>query len=829
MASTTVDMSKPKGVFMIGAVSICYQHEFTFYGDDKEDPHAHLQNFIDCTRLIKINGVSQQAIRLLLFHFTLKDSARKWYKTLKKGSIRSWDQMAQVFLERYFSTDRSDTIRRELNNFAQKDDETMRDAWERFRDLENSCPHHGIQDWLLIKNFYSGLYDNIKINIDSLSGGAFKRLDATQGRDLLDHCARNYTWYPIPNPRRSGHAKHQVHEITTRDERIAELEAKLASYQSAQGSHLYSNECGACGEEGHKSPDCPLAKINDDMAQVNSLNSEPSYYPRHIFNRSYSLDEGEQRNWEHMNDPNLKNTMQKSTLDRPYQPKYNYKGQNQQPPRRDQQPNNSNGPFSRKSVYNTDGVPPVVQEFMHQQGKFNLMMAEGLDELKATTNELKGSAASLQRLERMMEQQFSRPQGKLPGQPLVNPNAEIKAMHVLRSGREYQDPPMPADEQHQLSGQIDQPPVRSDQPIVEPDQAAQGHVEVQEPVRVDQTTVRSDQEGKKAQPKDKSSAETPVPAYQPPVPFPQRLVKSKEDAQFRIFWEILKQMQITIPFTDAIAHVPIYAKFLKELCTGKRSMEELKTVALTYKSSEALKNRMPPKLEDPGRFVLPCTIGRATIMQALCDMGASISLMPKSVFETIGIGELTPTSMTLKLADSTTRLPLGVLKDVPVQVGKFLVPGDFVVMEMEVDKEVPIILGRPFLRTAGVMMDALEGTILVRVGGERLLFSIDHAMKCPDPAKTCFMIQEIPEIEESLEDQYQIALETYQAFLCDMQEAIGVEETMEVEEEGNATLSMACSTTCSIRPDPCSSRPEPRPGMEPQSGDLFDPTRACPS
>ncbi|KAJ4756908.1 Retroelement pol polyprotein-like [Rhynchospora pubera] len=203
--------------------------------------------------------------------------------------------------------------------------------------------------------------------------------------------------------------------------------------------------------------------------------------------------------------------------------------------------------------------------------------------------------------------------------------------------------------------------------------------------------------------------------------------------------------------------------------------------------------------------------------------------MPKSVFETIGIGELTPTSMTLKLADSTTRLPLGVLKDVPVQVGKFLVPGDFVVMKMEVDKEVPIILGRPFLRTAGVMMDAREGTILVRVGGERLLFSIDHAMKCPDPAKTCFMIQEMPEIEESLEDQYQIALETYQAFLCDMQEAIGVEETMEVEEEGNATLNRACSTTCSIRADACSSRPEAQPAMESQSGDLFDPTSACSS
>ncbi|KAJ1704038.1 hypothetical protein LUZ63_003817 [Rhynchospora breviuscula] len=801
-----------------------------FYGDDKEDPHAHLQTFIDCTKLIKFNGVPQQAIRLLLFHFTLKDRAQKWYKTLKKGSIRSWDQMAQTFLDRYFPADRSDAIRRELNNFAQKEEESMRDAWERFRDLENSCPHHGIQEWMLIKSFYGGLYDNIKINIDSLSGGAFKRLDATQGRDLLDYCARNYTWYPIPTHRRSSNSKHQVHEITTRDERIAELEAELAAYHSAQGTHLYSTLCGACGEEGHKSQDCPLAKNEGGVAQVNSLNNEPSYFPRHVFRRSYSLSEGEQKDWEHMNDPILKNTMQKATLDRPYLPIFDRQGQNSKFVRRDHQSNNY-GPHPRKSIYNKEGVPVVVQEFMHEQGKFNMILAEGLDDLKATTNELKGTASSLQRLERMMETHFSRPPGKLPGQPQVNPNAEMKALHVLRSGRQYEDPPMPLEEPTRPSTRSEMDPTRSEmevpvaeEPIMEQlrpfpplskDLETEGPViesleDEQEPrpipTRSEITSTRSEMGGKNG--KNNASAEErgkgsqPKATYQPPVPFPQRLLKKREDSQFRAFWEILKQMRITIPFTDAIAQVPIYAKFLKELCTGKRSLEELKTVALTNQSSEALKSKMPPKLEDPGRFALPCVIGKAIIKQALCDMGASVSLMPKTVYEKIGFGELRPTRMTLQLADSSIRLPLGILEDIPVQVGKFLVPGDFVVMDMEEDKEVPIILGRPFLRTAGVMMDARDGTILVRVGEETLRFSIDKAMKCPSSSNTCCMIQELPELEETLEEQYQTALEAYQNFLCDVQESIGVEETLEEVDEGQTEFWESISTLNSDRVGP---------------------------
>ncbi|KAJ3704679.1 hypothetical protein LUZ61_008384 [Rhynchospora tenuis] len=761
-----------------------------FCGNEHEDPHSHLQTFIDYTRLIKINGVPQEVIRLLLFRFSLKDKAQKWYKTLKKGSIKTWDAMAQTFLDRYFPTDRADAIRREINNFQQKNDETMRDAWERFRDLENSCPHHGIQEWLIVKSFYNGLYDNIKINLDSLSGGSFLKLDAMRARDVLDECARRYTWYPLANTRRSGH-RQQVHEISTKDARIAELEAELAAYQTNQGSYLNSDSCGACGEKGHTSVYCPLA-------QVNSINNGT------------------------------------------YVPKYQYANQNPPSLYRNAQfiNNNRDQPFPTKSFHNQEDIPIVVQEFMHKQEKFNQAMAKDMDALKA-------NAGTLQRIERMMLQQYNS-KGKLPSQTEVNPNAEVKALHTLRSGTKYKDPPMPEELAKQSVVRSEQPHTRSEhaalrddepvleqilpfpplqkptaspgsitetQPLSEPPLEALARSE-EAPVRSDQqpdtsptSTVRSEQAHVRSEQrpgqarievenKGKKKLRQPDSTYHPPAPFPERLLKKKEDARFRTFWEILKQLRITIPFTDVVAQVPIYARFLKELCTGKRSLEELKTVALSQVCSDAMKSKMPPKLEDPGRFALPCTIGKAVIKQALCDMGASVSLMPKSVYERIGFEDLMPTLITLKLADSSVRLPLGVLKDVPVQVGKFFIPADFIVMDMEEDVEVPIILGRPFLRTAGVMMDARDGKILVRVGEEQLEFSIDHAMKCPDPDPvfSCFMVQGIePDIEETLEDQYLSALINYQSFLDDIQESIGVEESIHEVIEGHDE-----------DPDPCS-------------------------
>ncbi|XP_062114095.1 uncharacterized protein LOC133825123 [Humulus lupulus] len=188
-----------------------------------------------------------------------------------------------------------------------------------------------------------------------------------------------------------------------------------------------------------------------------------------------------------------------------------------------------------------------------------------------------------------------------------------------------------------------------------------------------------------------------------PPPFPQRFQKKKLDSQFKKFLDILKQLDISIPLVEALEKMPNYVKFMKDVLKRKRRLGEFETMALTKDSSAFLQEKLPPKLKDPGSFTIPCTIGN--IGMALCDLGASITLMPMSVFKQLGIGEVRTTTVTLQLADRSLAHPDGKIEDVLVRVDKFIVSADFIMLDYEVDREVPIIMGRPFLAIGRTLID----------------------------------------------------------------------------------------------------------------------------
>ncbi|XP_031271281.1 uncharacterized protein LOC116129694 [Pistacia vera] len=143
--------------------------------------------------------------------------------------------------------------------------------------------------------------------------------------------------------------------------------------------------------------------------------------------------------------------------------------------------------------------------------------------------------------------------------------------------------------------------------------------------------------------------------------------------------------------------MPSYAKFLKEIPSNKRKLEEDETVMLTEECSAIIQKKLPPKLKDIWSFTIPCVIGDVQFDRVLCDLGASINLMPLSVFKKLGIGEVNPTMVSLQLADRSIKHPWGIVEDVLVKVDKFILPTDFVVLDMKEDKEIPLIFGRPFL------------------------------------------------------------------------------------------------------------------------------------
>uniref|UniRef100_A0A1S4DS29 Aspartic peptidase DDI1-type domain-containing protein n=2 Tax=Nicotiana TaxID=4085 RepID=A0A1S4DS29_TOBAC len=145
---------------------------------------------------------------------------------------------------------------------------------------------------------------------------------------------------------------------------------------------------------------------------------------------------------------------------------------------------------------------------------------------------------------------------------------------------------------------------------------------------------------------------------------------------------------------------------------------ECETIKMTHQVSSIV-HSVAPKLEDPGAFTIPCTIGSADFAKALCDLGASINLMPYLVFKTLGIGQPHPTSMRLQITDRSMKQPLGIIDDVLVRVVKFILLADFVILDCEVDLEVPIILGRPFLATGKALVDVEARELIFRVGDEK--------------------------------------------------------------------------------------------------------------
>ncbi|XP_076916047.1 uncharacterized protein LOC143575613 [Bidens hawaiensis] len=124
---------------------------------------------------------------------------------------------------------------------------------------------------------------------------------------------------------------------------------------------------------------------------------------------------------------------------------------------------------------------------------------------------------------------------------------------------------------------------------------------------------------------------------------------------------MFRQLRINLPFIEAFQHMPKYAKFLKDLHKRKESLEELSTVPLNGECLAVVLNKVPEKLPDPGVFTVPCLFGRDTSCQALADLGASINLMPYSLFEKLGLGDLTPTRMSLLLADRSVKYPRGII------------------------------------------------------------------------------------------------------------------------------------------------------------------------
>ncbi|GKA57368.1 DNA-directed DNA polymerase [Tanacetum coccineum] len=194
----------------------------------------------------------------------------------------------------------------------------------------------------------------------------------------------------------------------------------------------------------------------------------------------------------------------------------------------------------------------------------------------------------------------------------------------------------------------------------------------------------------KPQKAKKQVVQPSIEVHTPSIPFPHRLRKEKEEAQQRKFLENLKQLHINLLFIEALAEMPKYAKFLKSLLTDKARLEEACIVKMNERCLAVLLNKLPSKEKDPRSFTIPCNIGHLPINNAFADLGASISLMPYMMYKKLGLGEPKPTRMRLELADRSIQYPRGIIENLLIKVDKFVLPINFVILDMTEDYRIPI-------------------------------------------------------------------------------------------------------------------------------------------
>ncbi|CAL2256521.1 unnamed protein product [Prunus armeniaca] len=643
----------------------------SFYGLPNEDPLSHIKEFYNVVSGLPLQGVSEANLRMRVFPYTLKDRAKNWLMTLAPGSLTTWDAVAKKFLEKFFSTQKTATLRGQIFNFKQDDGEPFNECWERFKGLLLQCPHHGLPLYLQMQIFYDGLTQTCQSTVDNAAGGALKKKNAQESYNIYEMLGSN-AQHKDTRGKRVG-----MYEMSSNNDlalQVASLEKKLDSVLNM--APKIAEVCAICNIPGHPTYQCSASEAYPEFVQeqVNLMNSY-NQRPR--------------------NDP-FSNTYNPGWRDHP---NLSWKNNNQ--------------------FQNFQPKPATTLEDTVK------MLAQNTVQFQQTTNStLQQHSAALTKMETQLGQiadaLSQREPGKFPSQPVIlqRNQEQAKAVITLRSGKVIDN--RVGNEVTNESNHVNAGPTQ----------------EEHEKPNEDPSNATSSYEAPNFH-----KAEKP---YTPPIPFPGRLAKSKQEKSFKEIFDILSKVNVNLPLLDVIRNMPAYGKFFKELNTYKRKYGPNEKVMVSKNVSAVLQRKLPPKLKDPGSFSINITIGDTLVEKAMLDLGASINLMPYSVYLQLGLGGLKASTISLQLADRSVKYPRGIVEDILVQVDKLILPADFVVLDMEEapihDRELPILLGRPFMATAKTIIDVQNGLLTMIVLGETVQFKVFESLSHPSSSLDCCSI-----------------------------------------------------------------------------------------
>ncbi|XP_042027227.1 uncharacterized protein LOC121774410 [Salvia splendens] len=631
-----------------------------------------------------MNGVTDEQVRLRLFSFSLEDSAKDWLESLEPGSIRTWDAMVEKFLEKFYPPSEAIKRQHEIIAFQMTPAENIINAWERFKSLMKRCPNHGLTPTVQVITFFKGCVPEAQKELNLSSGGNFLKKGVNEVMEVIEELASNDEGWSNERSK-----LHRVASTTDRDPMSA-LSDKLDAL-------TMKFDCMAMGQ--------PSQEPQGNMEDVNYVNQGGNN--RYYNNQRPNFQGGGYNQFGNKGHPNLSYGNPNNAL--------------QPPPGFTVTVGVVNDP---KKMTTED----ILKSFMLQSHK---SMEQDNQRMEKVETEVQSMATHLKNIDTQISQISQTvsnitQSGKFPSNTIINPN-DCKVVQ-LRSGKSYEGRAMTSEDR-----------------VME---KAPEEEELVEEVETETVQITSP-------PKENMVPTLPTPpaAHTPTdvrIPYPQRVQKKKKktDAQFSRFLDIFRKVQINIPLVEALQQMLSYAKFLKDVVSNKRRWMEYETVNLTESCSAIIQKKLPAKLKDPGSSTISCIVGDCQEGRALCDPGASINLMPYSFFQKMKIGVLRPTTISLQMADRTVSYPKGIVEDILVKVGEFIFPADFVVLDMEEDRHVPLLLGRPFLATERALIDVHKGELTLRLNDESITFSIYDAMQKYDDEnawrfKQCNMIEVI--------------------------------------------------------------------------------------
>ena len=673
-ATSPINIKDKDYDFSLDLSHISIVEKTPFCGTEKESAVEHFNELSTLSSLFSDDIKMRTYFVAKIFPFSLKDDAKTWYNNLPPDSIDSPKCLLDVFFRKYFPASAQHIALQKIYSFDQEDGEKLPEAWARFCSLIRARPGHDLEKHDLLDIFYSGLTIESRAYLDSCAGCVFRKRTPDEAEELMARISQNHDDWTTPEPTPAPILKKRG-MIELNDEDMREAKKSLK-------------------EKGIKSEDVKNLPPIEDLCKIIPPSSTIEVHSLQRFDRG----------------------------DIPYS----------KPP---------------------DQCLDEFDNYVVKQDNFNMRVENHLmensqaisklhDIVERTSNDVKMLVKHFHMVQTQIDQLT-----KVQNDLLKNTSKEKHVYEVTtRGGVSTQDPlypeghPKRVEQDSQRTKETSAPSkkkkkkhktvVESSEPVNDPNSISISDAETESGNEHDKDNDKSDvsdkeevedepekhAKNKKYTKEDfiaKKHGNEREPWVQKQMPFPVKKLKSKEEEHYNKFCDWMKPLFLQIPLTDAIK-LPPYSKYMKDIVSNKRKIpnEEISTMLANY----SFNGKVPKKLGDPGIPTIPCSIKNNYVRTALCDLGAGVSVMPFSLYKRLYLDKLIPTDISLQMADKSTAVPVGICEDVPVQVANnCLILTDFVVLEMPEDDNMSIILGRPFLNTAGAVIDCNKGKVTFNV------------------------------------------------------------------------------------------------------------------